>query len=157
MVTLRISSLWCWATKLNERTIKTSLICLSFFFFFLLINYLSTGCVSKNLLIAITQQMFVVNVFQAVNCWQTVFCQWSFEYLLFLFIFAIWIVLTAYTGDLFSPWLNIVVCRTQFPHWLIQVSFSVKILLTTFMIAVLSKLKKVGWSSHKSEFKSKHI
>jgi len=37
-------------------------------FFFQLINCLLTGFVSRNLLIAITQEMFAVNVFQAVDC-----------------------------------------------------------------------------------------
>lgn len=48
------------------KELQRFLTCLSFFS--QLINCLTTGCVSTNLLIAITQQMFVVKILQAVNC-----------------------------------------------------------------------------------------
>jgi len=44
----------------------------------------------------------------------------------------------------FFPQLNIVIHRTRFPNWLIHVSFSVKIVLTPFMMVILFKLKKLG-------------
>lgn len=87
-------------------------------------------------MIAITQQMFVV-IFQAVNCWQTVFYQWSLEYLPLIVYMCKLIYFDCVHRWLFFSCLNMFVCMTRFPCWLIQVSLSVKIWLTSFVIVIL--------------------
>lgn len=118
-----------------------------FFFFFLLINcqldVFQQICwlqlLSKCLLWRYFRQRTADNVFSVSGPLSACYS---------LFIFAIWIVLTAHT----IPWLNIVVHKSRFPHWLFQISSFVKILLTSFAAVILFKLKQLGWSSHRSEF-----